>query len=165
MEKEIKPGEQVYKHFSDFRCNDFVELFCEFSYALELSQNESNQAFKNRRLDFLDEEVNELIEATNNHDVVEQVDGAADVAFVAITQIYHIFREAGFDHFQARVKTRQALWEVGQTNIVKNTPTGPFEKITKPEGWEPPKIADLFLTTEELFEKRKKEKDGGGEQT
>lgn len=117
---------------------DVIDLFCQFSDKLELAANEPSLDFMKRRMDFLQEEVEELEDGLAEEDLLETIDGAADVAFVAITQIYHGFRSCGFDHVAALVKTRTTLLLVGKANMAKNIPTKPGEKITKPEGWKSP---------------------------
>lgn len=129
---------------NDVRYLDLVDLFSQFSEKLECAANESTLAFIARRMDFLNEEVQELQEAIDKKDYVEIVDGAADVAFIAITQIYHAFRNKGFEHYKAVIRTREALLEVGLTNIIKIPPTKKGEKIKKPDDWQPPKIKELF---------------------
>lgn len=130
--------------FEEVAFDDIIDLFCQFSGRLELAANDPGLTFIKRRMDFLEEEVKELDDAIEDDDVVEMIDGAADVAFIAITQVYHVFRHAGFEHDKAVAKTRQALMEVGRTNIIKVPPTEKGAKITKPEGWKPPQIADLL---------------------
>ena len=130
----------------DLKYLDTIDLFCQFSDQLELAVNAPDYSFMQRRMDFMHEEVQELQEGLMLADDVEIVDGAAGVAFIAITQIYHAFRNKGFGHVQSVVKTRSALLEVGKANIRKLPPTKPVEKIKKPEGWQSPnqKIADLI---------------------
>ena len=152
---------KLYKDPSDIRYLTIIDLFCQFSEKLELVANESGLKFLTRRLDFLREEVGELEEATLADNKIEMVDGAADVAFVAITQIYHVFRYHGLNHNQAVVKTVTALTEVGKTNLMKNIPEKEGDKITKPEDWQPPKLEECFLTPEELLKRHKAERKNG----
>lgn len=142
MTKAIKRHEVKY--------TDIFDLFCQFTQKLELSVNEPSYDFMQVRMDFLAEEVEELQTALNDKDDVEIIDGAADVAFIAITQIYHAFRNKGKTHNEALLKTKAALMEVGLTNIIKVPPTEKGAKIQKPEGWESPRIAELLEMTNTL---------------
>ncbi|MEE9356603.1 MAG: hypothetical protein V3U75_13520 [Methylococcaceae bacterium] len=134
----------LYEHINDVNFRGIVDLFTKFSNELELAANISDDAFIARRLDFLEEEIDETTAAHKAGDKVKMVDGCADVAFVAITQIYHIFRREGYNHAQASVNTRRVLLQVGLTNCTKEVPTEKGMKILKPEGWEGPKIAEIF---------------------
>jgi len=122
----------------DIKFLDTIDLICQFTDKLELAVNKPSYEFLDRRMDFLDEEVEELREGILDKDDLEIIDGAADVAFIAITQIYLGYRNLGVDHPTALVKTRATLILVGRANLTKNIPTKPGDKITKPEGWKSP---------------------------
>ena len=138
----------------DIQFLDAIDLFCQFSDKLELAKDENNNYintpsldFMSRRMDFLDEEVEELRKGIEDKDLVETLDGALDVAFIAITQAYHLFRKEGHNHTKAVVSTRTAMYEVGIANLLKNKPTKKGEKITKPEGWKSPNTRLKWLIT------------------
>lgn len=131
---------EIYKSYSDA-----VDLFCQFSKKLELLANDSTYDFMKRRMDFLHEEVKELQDAIEAKNDAEILDGAMDVAFLAITQAYHLLRMKGFEHHAAVMRVRWSMHEIGETNMVKNPPKTPGDKITKPEGWAPPDLEKILL--------------------
>lgn len=121
---------------------DTTDLFCQFSDQLELAKDENNNYINNpsfefmqRRMDFLDEEVQELRDGINQKDVVEILDGAIDTTFIALTQAYHLFRAVGHNHVASVVGVRSSMLLVGMANMLKNKPTRRGEKITKPDNW------------------------------
>lgn len=125
---------------------DLVDLFCQFYEGMELAANEPDLEFIKTRIDFLTEEVKEHIEGVENNDIVEIIDGAADVVFVALGQIYHAFRMKGFAHSQAQVHTRTSLIFVGMANLTKEKPTKKGEKIKKPKDFISPNEDIKWLT-------------------
>lgn len=86
-------------------------------------------------LKLIDEEYNELKEATEANDRIEQLDALIDILVVTLGAI----RSGGFDG-------RGAWDEVMKTNFAKIDPeTGKVRKradgkILKPEGWEAPNL-------------------------
>ena len=90
-------------------------------------------------LSLIDEEYQELINAIEANDRVEQLDALVDILVVTMGAI----RAGGFDG--------EGAWEeVMRTNFAKIDPeTGKVRKredgkVLKPEGWQPPKL-DVFL--------------------
>jgi predicted HAD superfamily Cof-like phosphohydrolase len=90
-------------------------------------------------LDLITEEYNELREAIEANDRVEQLDALVDILVVTMGAI----RAGGFDG--------EGAWEeVMRTNFAKIDPeTGKVRKredgkVLKPEGWQPPKL-DAYL--------------------
>lgn len=152
MSKNIPTTQEVldagHTHYSMEQAKDCftdtIDLFCQFSERLELNTNKPTYSFMARRMDFLDEEVNELREAISEKDDVEILDGAIDSAFVAITQAYHLLRKRGKTVEEATVGVRAAMIRVGLTNMVKTIPTEQFNKISKPEGWEAPCFTNIL---------------------
>lgn len=127
-----------------YQYTDAIDAACQFSDRLELAANKPTLEFMKLRMPFLFEEVSELGSALDVEDDIETIDGALDVAFVAITQAYLVFRKRGFTHIQSVGKTRAGLLEVCRTNLLKTPPTEAGKKITKPEGWQPPRIPELL---------------------
>ena len=87
-------------------------------------------------LGLIDEEYNELQEAIEANDRLEQLDALVDILVVTMGAI----RAGGFDG--------EGAWnEVMRTNFAKIDPeTGKVRKredgkVLKPEGWEPPQLA------------------------
>lgn len=135
------------------RVVDSIEAACQFTDRFELVQNKPTYEFLKWRMNnkMLTEEVRELNEAIDAQDDIEIVDGACDVAFIALTQAYITFRKFGCTHLQAVGKVRQAFEEVCHTNLQKTPPSEAGQKITKPDGWQKPRIADLFRHTGQGF--------------
>jgi len=86
--------------------------------------------------DLIAEEVNELHEAVENNDRVEQLDALIDILVVTIGALHSMGADA------------EGAWkEVLQTNLAKIDPaTGKVikredGKVLKPEGWKPPELA------------------------
>lgn len=90
-------------------------------------------------LSLIDEEYDELIQAIEANDRVEQLDALVDILVVTMGAI----RAGGFDG--------EGAWnEVMRTNFAKIDPTtGKVRKredgkVLKPEGWQPPQL-DKFI--------------------
>jgi predicted HAD superfamily Cof-like phosphohydrolase len=90
-------------------------------------------------LSLIDEEYNELHDALNADDKVEQLDALVDILVVTMGAI----RAAGWDG--------EAAWkEVMDTNFAKIDPeTGKVRKredgkVLKPEGWKAPELAQFI---------------------
>ena len=99
---------------------------------------EPNEANYNMYLTLIDEEHKELHEAVEANDRVEQLDALVDILVVTMGAI----RAGGFDG--------EGAWnEVMRTNFAKINPeTGKVRKredgkVLKPEGWEPPQLANF----------------------
>jgi len=158
IKEEAEPSLEekvIHAKPSDIKYLDLVDLFGMFTRDLELCANDPTFDYMERRMDFLEEESAELRKAIKNKDRVGVAHESADVAFVAITQLYMSFIQSGFSHVHAVVKTRSALLEIGKANNMKYTPIEPMAKIRKPVTWERPNIAQLFLTPEQMLEARK----------
>lgn len=89
-------------------------------------------------LDLIDEEYIELQKALRRRDSVEQLDALVDILVVTMGAI----RAAGWDN--------EAAWnEVMRTNFAKiDSDTGKVikradGKVLKPEGWQPPQLAQF----------------------
>lgn len=146
--QQPKAGEQYYKKPDAVPFRGVVDLFCLFAEKLELAMNEPTMKWLETRIPFLDEEVQELKDAQREDDLVEMLDGAGDVAFVAITHMFIALRRKGFSHLQAELLTNQILIEIGRSNAVKIVPEEAGAKIKKPEGWRAPRIAEIIKRNE-----------------
>lgn len=137
----------------DVRMLDLVDGLGQFTENFELHLNKPDYDFMLKRMgrDYLEKQVIELNMAIRNKDDVEIIERASHVAFLALTQAYITFRQFGCTPLQAQGKVRAAMGEVCHTNLMKTPPTKAGEKITKPEGWQPPRIADLFRHTGQGF--------------
>jgi len=108
----------------------------EFMEACGQTTDHYNQKQYNLYKDLIIEEVNELDLAVVNNDIVEQLDALIDILVVTIGAINSMGADA------------EGAWnEVMRTNFAKIDPeTGAVRrradgKILKPEGWEPPQLA------------------------
>ena len=100
---------------------------------------EPSEANYDMYLSLIDEEYQELINAIEANDRVEQLDALIDILVVTMGAI----RAGGFDG--------EGAWkEVMDTNFAKIDPdTGKVRKredgkVLKPEGWEPPQLAGFI---------------------
>ena len=106
-------------------CDQSVDKFNELQYAMYIK--------------LIDEEHQELLEATLSDDRVEQLDALIDILVVTIGAIH----SAGFD--------AEGAWkEVMKTNFAKvDHDTGKVRKredgkVLKPVGWKSPKLAQFI---------------------
>ena len=100
---------------------------------------EPSKANYNMYLSLIEEEFNELIEAVQDNDRVEQLDALIDILVVTMGAI----RAGGYDG--------EGAWkEVMDTNFAKIDPeTGKVRKredgkVLKPEGWKAPELAQFI---------------------
>lgn len=129
--------------------------FLEFTAKLIDEEIEETKAaiakYRSVRDDVLKKDVDPLVEKTTVDDVL---DGAADVAFLAINLIYKTFRHRGLSTTDSETFTRRVLTRVGVANLRKRFADGTFHfqgnadpipgKMIKPEGWSPPTFLDLI---------------------
>ena len=115
--------------------NPFADIE-RFGSACDQEPSEANYKMY---LSLIDEEVEELADAIEANDKVEQLDALVDILVVTMGAI----RAAGWDG--------EAAWkEVMDTNFAKIDPeTGKVRKredgkVLKPEGWEPPQLAKFI---------------------
>ena len=98
-------------------------------------------------IDYLYEELHEYTKGFRLEDMEETIDGAGDVAFLAINLIYKTFRHYGLDSEDAEVYTYETLCRITEANMNKAQPDGKFRKVgrkvIKPEGWQPPRYDDM----------------------
>ncbi len=105
-------------------CDQSVDSFNELQYAMYIK--------------LIDEEHQELLEATLSDDRVEQLDALIDILVVTIGAIH----SAGMD--------AEGAWkEVMSTNFAKIGEDGKVRKredgkVLKPVGWKPPKLAKFI---------------------
>lgn len=99
----------------------------------------------------LAEEFKEVKDAAKVNDPIETIDGACDVAVLALNIPYKLFRKMGFTPTEARLKTLEAFERVINSNLRKvPEETGYMAryrddgKVLKPEGWVKPTFDDLL---------------------
>lgn len=120
---------------------------CKFSEELELHPDNP------KRLDWnmlkysadvlLDEEFRELKEAIYKQDKIEVLDGAFDVAVVALNIAYKLFRMNN-DVEAANYKVEEGFRRVLQSNLTKLPATFTKEgKVKKGDNFQPPYFRDL----------------------
>jgi len=98
-----------------------------------LPQYPSDVALKNS-MGMLHEEYTELVYALEAKDLVEIIDGAADMIYVLQGLI-----------LQCGVSPDLIGREVAYSNFEKeHDPTHPEKPVRKPEGWEPPRIREIL---------------------
>ena len=116
-----------------------MSLFDDINKFAEACDQPPSEANYKMYLDLIREETDELEEAIQDNDMIEQLDALVDILVVTIGAI----RAGGMDG--------QGAWdEVMKTNFAKIDPdTGKVRKredgkVLKPEGWEAPKL-EQFL--------------------
>jgi predicted HAD superfamily Cof-like phosphohydrolase len=124
----------LYKKTYEEIMNPFKDIDT-FQTACDQEPSDSNYKMY---LSLIDEEVGELVEAVAANDKVEQLDALVDILVVTMGAI----RAAGWDG--------EGAWkEVMDTNFAKIDPTtGKVRKredgkVLKPEGWQPPQLAQF----------------------
>lgn len=91
------------------------------------------------RVEFIQEEVDELWEAYRNNDPVEFTDAIVDL-------LYFLYGTA----LALGIPLEEAFAEVHESNMAKRNPDGSVSrnpdsgKVLKPEGWQPPNIAAVL---------------------
>ena len=98
---------------------------------------------------YLEEEMTELKEALRARDLVEILDGAGDVAFIALNVIYKLGRLRGLSHGNAKALIGKVMNEISDSNLTKMTEDGKVlrdedtGKVLKPEGYRKPDLEGL----------------------
>lgn len=128
---------------------DFIHKATEFSRDLELNTNHADSAFLLKTAgQFMQEEVDETVDAIVAHDYPEIVDGFGDVAFIALNGIYKTFRSLGEDHTTATAMVDTVMERIANANLAKKQPDGSVDykngKVQKPKNWTPPQYNDLI---------------------
>lgn len=92
----------------------------------------------NFRMEFIDEEVNEINRALNEKDMEGFLDGLVDLVYVTLGAALTF----GLDFDEAWARVQRANME---KVAVKNTAQEGRHKtdVVKPEGWKPPRFKDL----------------------
>ena len=122
---------RVYKNRWQKQVYEFMETMDQVP---NRNPGEGVIGFFNKELcvNLIKEEYEETIEAINNQDMVEFVDGACDLIYV----ILFAANSFGVDLYPA-------FEEVQRSNIAKKGgPIGPDGKRLKPDNWTPPNIKD-----------------------
>lgn len=96
----------------------------------------------------LKEELSELEQAINNKDYHEIIDGACDVAVIALNTCYKMFRLLGLDHQDATERTQKAFNIVCDSNLSKICKDGTIiikdGKVKKPTTFVAPDFSELL---------------------
>lgn len=126
-----------------------VRKATEFSKDFEITAHQNNfDTMMLRTIDFLKEEVKETLEALNDNNRAEIIDGFGDVAFIALNGIYKEFCRQGNSHDTASQKVIEVMKRICEANLGKKHPDGHIKyvngKVQKPEGWKPPQYEDLI---------------------
>lgn len=127
---------------------DIIDRATEFSRDFELKINKADHDFLYKTTHcFMQEELNETLQAIRNADYPEIIDGFGDVAFIALNGIYKTFRCLGRDHEESTKLVWEVMSRICDANLRKRQPDGTIlvksGKVEKPKGWSPPKYEDL----------------------
>ena len=102
----------------------------QFSEQFEIANNELGYEYLEKSFGYLAEEFKELEQALKNKDDIEILDGAYDVAFVAINIAYKLIRQKGFKDLPARARNISGFLAVCENNLTKLDENG---KVIKDE--------------------------------
>jgi len=93
------------------------------------------------RIKFMQEELNEYIDAVNKHDLVQQLDALVDLVYVALGTAYlqGLPFEDGWNEVQ-RANMRKVRAAADGSNSKRGSPLD----VVKPEGWVGPDMADVL---------------------
>ena len=110
-----------------------------------------DEEYRNRAMDLLTEEVEEMKDAIESMNQVEMLDAAADIIFV----LAGIIEKAGLGEYMDEV-----MAEVLKSNNTKIPPNGRIVrdengKIGKPEGYRPPNIQEAMRRVDKQSEFRR----------
>lgn len=134
---------------------DLIKLNARFARDVELhgdnpiASSGVTWEYIQKSLKFLEEEIDETYDGFFRRDKEDTLDGALDVAVVALNLAYKLFRMSGFDHDQSVKKTEDSFKEVIDSNLSKITPCGSvfFDangKVIKPETFKPVNLKKYF---------------------
>ena len=131
--------------FSDspWNMNPIVKALLEFNDAFEIPKLESPGLSSNEmielRIKLLREEVEEYAEAALSGDLVEVLDALADIGYILAGTIINHGMQNIFD---------DAFDEVHRSNMAKLVDGKVLRrddgKVMKPEGWQPPQLAQFL---------------------
>ena len=124
-----------------------VKSLLEFNQAFDIPKLESPALAPDElielRIKLLEEEVQEYAEAARTGDLVEVLDALADIGYILAGTIINHGMQHIYDH---------AFNEVHRSNMAKLVDGKVLRredgKVMKPEGWQPPQLAQ-FLPTED----------------
>ena len=119
--------------------NPFKDQY-KFMKACDQSVDKFNSSQYNMYVTLIDEEREELEQAINNGDQVEQLDALIDILVVTIGAIH----SAGFDAEGAwKEVMRSNFSKVGDDGKVRKREDG---KVLKPIGYSPPQLSEYIKT-------------------
>lgn len=126
---------------------NFIKQVTEFSRDFELDSC-ARDVLLAKAMSFLEEECAETRDAIELGDDAEILDGAGDVAFIALNMIYKWGRMHLGDHDEATMLISQVMDRICEANLAKRWPDGEvkrneFGKVVKPDGWKPPTYDDI----------------------
>lgn len=128
---------------------NFIEKATEFSRDFELSQNRVNFYYLHNSIDFLKEEVEETLQALEQQDDAEILDGAGDVAFIALNIIYKWGRMKDYNHEESTLLIKEVMNRICDANLSKKQPDGSVKfnddgKVVKPDTFKAPTYEDII---------------------
>lgn len=129
---------------------DWISKMTQFSRDLELKDQElSYETIDISIREYLDEEYKELDSASALQNDKEILDGAGDVAFIALNIIYKLGRLKGKSHEEATNLVREVMNRICDSNLTKLLPDGSVlrdedtGKILKPGTFDPVNLGGL----------------------
>jgi hypothetical protein len=130
---------------------DWVSKMTQFSRDLEIRDLHYGYTQLYDTIDvFLREEFDELEEAAYEIDDVEILDGAGDVAFIALNLIYKLGVIKGLTHKGATNLVNKVMLEISNSNLSKLLPDGSVirdeatGKVQKPDTFKEPNLKSIL---------------------
>jgi len=129
--------------------NDFISKMTKFARDLELQDTDlTYQTIDTSVYCYLHEEYCELEKASGAEDDIEILDGAGDVAFIALNIIYKLGRLKGKSHQEATNLIHEVMNRICDSNLTKILPDGSVlrndeGKILKPDSFKPVDLKGL----------------------
>jgi predicted HAD superfamily Cof-like phosphohydrolase len=122
---------------------NLYDLIKEFHVKFELEYKDKPRTLplelRHFRIDFMEEELVEYIEASHSGNLEKQLDALVDLVYVALGTAHM----QGFDFNEAFKRVHEAnMKKIRATNAESSKRKSAFDVI-KPPGWSPPDLSDL----------------------
>jgi hypothetical protein len=159
------------KEFKD-KPRDIFDKLLEFCFDCEIRDQEINDTFITKAIDFIEEEVQETKQAVHYYRdfekdpgniigfldkreaFIEIIDGALDTAYVAINLVTKTLLSKGLKKEKVKSILLELFHEVADSNLAKKKPDGTVDlkdgKIQKPKDWTKPKLEQILQSYLEL---------------
>lgn len=118
---------------------DILEFHEKFELKYDGKPRTLESELRHFRIDFMEEELVEYIEASHSGDLAKQLDALVDLVYVALGTA-HI---QGFDFNEAWRRVHEANMKKVRAVVVTDSKRRSTYDVVKPAGWTPPDLSDL----------------------